>query len=204
MSIFKGSATLTRYQVQGDTPPDFWGFLDRRIRANVFHPIDDQPNEQMSVGWCSVHDFLDTSFTYASYALDPYVVLGLRVDTRKIPTAQVRRELQRELRRAGQEGRVLSRVQREELRERVAQDLMRRTPPATQVFEVVWDTAKGEVWLGTGGRGVRDLFEGHFRRSFDLGLWPRLPWLLAQDLLPAEDRLALDMSRPQTLYHGEA
>lgn len=206
MGLFKGSATLTRYQVKGDTPPDFWEFVDRRIRANVFLDIEDSTEEQ-AVGWCSAHDFLDTNFAYAAYALDPYIVLGLRVDRRKVAASLVRKYLRLEINKAlaVREGRALSRHDREELKEKVAFDLMRRTPPATQVFEVVWDTAKSEVWLGSSGRGVRDIFEDHFKRSFDLALWPRLPYLLAGDLLgPGALASRLEEARPLSLYRAEA
>lgn len=206
MGLFKGSATLSRYQVKGDMPADFWEFVDRRIRANVFLDIE-QSTEEQAVGWCSAHDFLDTTFAYAAYALDPYIVLGLRVDRRKVAASLVRKYLRLEINKAlaARGGRALSRHDREEMKEKVAFDLMRRTPPSTQVFEVVWDTAKAEVWLGSSGRGVRDLFEDAFKRTFDLALWPRLPYLLAGDLLgPGPLAARLEEARPLSLYHAEA
>mgnify|MGYP000894756334 CR=1 FL=1 len=203
MGIFKGTATVSRYKVDGPPPPDFLEFVDRRIRANCFVPIDDA-TEQMRTGWCSAHDFLDTRFAYASYALDPFIVLGLRVDTRKLPTAVVRRELSLEIRRANEDqGRVLSRHDREELKEKIALDLLRRIPPTTHVYEVVWDTAKGEVLIGTDSRTARDLCADHFKRSFDpLYLVPQVPYLLATALLP-QYAAALDALRPASLYRGE-
>ena len=204
MSLFKGTATVSRYKVNGPPPPDFKEFVDRRIRANCFVASADA-TEQLSLGWCSVHDALDTTFGYASYALDPYIALGLRVDTRKLPAAILRRELRLEIKRQLEvrQGRALSRHDREELKEKIASDLLRRIPPTTHVYELVWDTAKGEVLLGTDSRTARDLCEEHFKRSFDpLRLVPQVPYLLATALLP-QFAAALDALRPASLYQGE-
>lgn len=206
MGIFKGSATLSRYQVKGDNPPDFWDFVDRRIRANVFLDIE-QGTDESAVGWVSAHDFMDTGFAYAAYALDPYIVLGMRVDQRKLSTSLVRKYLRIEMKKAlaARDGRPLSRHDREELKEKVRLDLLRRIPPTTQVYEVCWDTAKAELWLGAAGRGVRDLLEDLFRRTFDLALIPRLPYLVAGDLIgPGPLAQRLEAARPLSLYQGEA
>jgi DNA recombination-dependent growth factor C len=205
MGLIKGSLSLSRYQVKGDAPPDFWDFVDRRIRANLFLDIEGSTEEQ-AVGWVSAHDYLDVSFAYASYALAPYVVLGLRWDRRRVAAGLIKKyhrlEVQKAL--ALRDGRGLSRPEREELKEKVHLDLLRRMPPTTQAFEVCWDTARGEVWLGSAARAVRDLFEDLFRRTFDLQTWPRLPYLLAGDLLgqgPLGQRL--DAARPLSLYQPE-
>ena len=206
MGLLRGSLSLSRYQVKGDTPPDFWDFVDRRIRANLFLDIEDSTEEQ-AVGWVSAHYYFDTSFAYASYALDPYVVLGLRWDRRRVPAGLIKKYHTLEVRKAldAREGRGLSRADREDLKEKVRLDLLRRTPPSTQVFEVCWDTQRGEVWLGSAGRGVRDLFEDLFRRTFDLQPWPRIPYLLAGDLLGAGPlALRLEAARPLSLYESEA
>lgn len=205
MGLLKGSLSLSRYTIKGDTPPDFWDFVDRRIRANLFVDIEDS-TEQQAVGWVSAHDYLDTQFAYASYALDPYAVLGLRWDRRRVPAGLLKKYHRLEMQKALdlREGRGLSRADREDLKEKVRLDLLRRTLPATQVFEVCWDTSRAEVWLSSAGRAVRDLFEDIFRRTFDLQPWPRIPYLMAGDLLgagPLTQRL--EQARPLSLYDGE-
>ncbi len=205
MGLIKGSASISRYALKGETPPDFWDFVDRRIRANLFLDIEGSTEEQ-SLGWVSVHDFMDTRFAYASYALDPYVVLGMRLDRRRVPAPLLKKyhrlEVQKAL--ALREGRGLSRADREDLKEKVRLDLLRRIPPMTQVFEVCWDTQAGEVWLGSAAKAVRELFEDFFRRSFDLHPWPRIPYLLAGDLLGQGPQVGrLEAAGPLTLYQPE-
>ena len=72
-----------------------------------------------------------------------------------------------------------------------------RIPPETKLYEMVWDTARNELWLGAATRKIMDLFEEHFVASFGLELTPRLPFLVARDLV-ANSPLApaLEEARP--------
>ncbi len=201
MGLLKGSLSLSRYRVEGELPEGFKDFLDRRIRRNLFQEIDDSTAE-LSVGWVSAHDFLDTRLEFASYALDPYVVLGLRLDRRRVPSSTLKKYWRREMDQAKAygEGRALSRPQREELKEKARLDLLRRIPPTTQMAEVCWDTSRGQVLFCATGKSARELFEEHFRKSFGLTLTPEIPYLLAQSLLPPQAHSALEQAQPLSLY----
>lgn len=204
MGLFKGSATLTRYTVSTKLPANFNAFLDERVRAMAFRPIDDT-TEELAVGWVAAHDFLDTGFAYNAYLIEPYVMLGFRVDRRRVPAALLKKyqrmaeQKAQELR--GPEAASLSRSQREELKEKVRLELLQRIPPTTQAIDVCWDTVRGKLWLGTASGGVRDLFEDYFRRSFERELRLSIPWTLAQELVTQpRARENLDAAAPLTLY----
>ncbi len=206
MGIIKGSATLSRYRVKGETPQDFKDFIDSRIRRFAFRDIEDNAEEE-SVGWVSVHDYMDTSFAYASYALDPYVALGLRIDKRQIGGALLKKYHRIELKKAYAlgEGRKLSRVDREELKEKARLDLLTRIPPSTKFYDLVWDTHGGGVWLGASSRSVRDLAEDLFKRTFELDLVALIPWDLAKEAAgEGEARQALEEASAWTLMQEEA
>lgn len=206
MGIFKGSATLTRYNASGRRVEGFADFIDERIRVFAFRDIENSADEQ-AVGWVSAADFMDTAFAYAAYALDPYIVLGLRVDKRKLPSGVLKKYHRLELRKVKRErdGQNISRAERETLKEKVKLDLLRRIPPSTQTYDVVWDTARNEVWFGGASRGALDLFEDYFRRCFNVELVPRIPYLAARDLLPQPALLErLEQARPWDLGGGEA
>lgn len=199
MGLIKGRATISRYRVAGDIPPDFWDFIDRRVRANVFKDIE-QSTAEIAVGWTSVTDFMDTEFAYAAYSLSPYVVLGLRVDQRKVAASLLHKYHRLEVDKAMgylEEGRKLGRVRREELKDKVRLELLARIPPSSQLFEVIWDTSRNELWLGSAARKVMDLFEDLFIQSFGLELIPRIPFLLARDLLAKSPLVtSLEEARP--------
>jgi DNA recombination-dependent growth factor C len=205
MGLNKGSLTLTRYKIRGVPPDGFRDFLDEAIRANLFQSIDETADEQ-SVGWVSPHDFLDTSMEFAAYALDPYVVLGLRVDRRKVPGSTLNKywRLEMDKARSMRDGRALARHEREELKEKALLRLMTRMPPATGFTEVCWDTARGEVVLYSASKATREIFEDLFHRSFGLNLVPLIPYLLAQDLLPSKIKAALEQAQPLGLALQEA
>jgi DNA recombination-dependent growth factor C len=205
MGIFKGAATLTRYVVKGDTPPDLADFLDRRIRRFAFRDIEDTADE-ISVGWVSPHDYMDVSFAYAAYSLEPYVALGMRVDQRKVGGALLKKYHRLELRKALalEEGGRLGRSRREELKEKAKLDLLTRMPPVSQVHDVCWDTASGRLWLGTAAKGALELFEDLFRRTFELRIVPRIPWNLARELTGAGRAGGLlEEARPFSLHRTE-
>ncbi len=199
MGLLKGRASITRYTVGGEPPAGFWDFIDRRVKSNVFKDIENNTDE-ISVGWCAINDFLDTEFAFMAYALEPYVLLGLRVDQRKVPAALLKKYTRLELEKAQgylEEGRKLGRVRREELRDKARLGLLARIPPETKLYEVIWDTARNELWLGGSSKKVLELFEEHFVKSFGLDLTPRLPFLVARDLLAGSLDLArLEEARP--------
>ena len=205
MGIIKGSVTLSRYQVKGEPPQDFKDFIDERIRKFAFRDIENNSEEE-SIGWVSVHDYMDTSFAYASYALDPYVALGLRIDKRQIPGPLLKKYHRIELKKAYamNDGRKPSRMEREELKEKARLDLLTRIPPSTKFFDLVWDTHGNQVWLGAATRSVRDIAEDLFKRTFELDLVAVIPWDLAQeaaDTVPA--RQALEEASAWTLFKEE-
>ncbi len=199
MGLIKGRASISRYQAAGEPPADFWDFIDRRVKANAFKDIE-QSTAEIAVGWTSVTDFMDTQFAFAPYSLNPYVVLGMRVDQRKVAASLVNKYHRLEMDKALgylEEGRKLGRVRREELKDKVRLELLARIPPASKLYEVIWDTSRGELWLGAGTRKVMDLFEELFIASFGLELIPRIPFLLARDLV-GDSALAarLEEARP--------
>jgi DNA recombination-dependent growth factor C len=202
MGIFKGNATISRYLVRGKQAGFSSQELDQRIRRFAFKPIEDG-TEELSVGWVSVNDFLDLEFAYASYALDPYLILGLRIDRRRLPGALLKKYHRLEMQKAKEMGsdKGLSRSEREELKEKARLDLLTRLPPQTQALDVCWDSLGGQVWLGSGSAPVKELFEDLFRRTFELELEPVQPWTLAQRLVEPEGHSArLESAAPLTLY----
>ncbi len=204
MGLFKGSVTLSRYRLSGEPPSLEPRWLDRRVRAHAFRDIEDS-REEMAAGWVSPHDFMDTRFARTPHLVEPYLLLGLRVDRRQVGAALLRKyhRLEMDKARAASEDGRLSRRQRELLKEKARQDLLRRLPPASRVFDVVWDTSRGEVWLGSATAWVREVFEDLFARSFQVGLALLTPWDLARAAAGSDLRAALEEARPLSLEADE-
>jgi DNA recombination-dependent growth factor C len=205
MGLIKGTLTISRYTVSGQLADGFWDMAERQLKANIFREIEDTADE-LAVGWVCVHDYLDLDLHRNAFALEPYLVAGLRVDRRRVPASVLRKYHRREIDKALSlsEGRTLSRAQREELKEKARLRLLTRMPPVTQMAEVVWDTVRGEVWLLSAATATRELFEDLFKRTFSLPLIPRVPYLLAADLLGKDGAADLEAARPLSLYSPEA
>ncbi len=197
MPLTKGRVALTRYKVAGELPTAFWDYADRKVRCNIFRDIENG-TEELSTGWVSADDFMDTEFAFASFRLEPYLVLGFRVDQRKLTSSQVNKYHRLEIIKAKRmrEGGKLSRAERMELRDKARISLLAQTRPATNLYQMCWNTVNGELWLDSATPKVRDLFEDHFKRTFELLLEPRIPFLLARDLLgPGRERKHLEEAR---------
>lgn len=206
MGIIKGSVTLTRYTVSSDLPAGQADWLDGQIRKFKFRDIEEGA-EEISAGWVSPHDFLDVDFAYASWSLDPYVVLGLRVDRRRLSASLLKKYTRLEIIKARDrnQGKAPSRADRENLKDKARLELLLRLPPETAVFDVCWDTGGGQVLLGSATNWVREVFEDLFFHSFELRMAALTPWALTRRLCGSEkEKSKLEQAGPLSLYTGEA
>ena len=194
MGIFAKSLTFTRYFVRGETPADFYSWVDERLEAFRFRDIDDTTDEK-AWGWVELDNLLQTSFGGGLSHRGEYVAFSLRIDTRKVPAALVRKHFllaERDLLEQ-QQFRRLSRHQKVELKKTVLQDLLRRQMPQPGLFDVVWHPGRQRLWLFATSPKVREIFETLFRETFEMDLFLLFPYTLAQEQLDpaALDRLEL-------------
>ncbi|MBU2550910.1 MAG: recombination-associated protein RdgC [Proteobacteria bacterium] len=203
MGLVKGTVKLTRYRIM-EPPPELTDeFLAERIRRNSFMDIDSTTDEEAD-GWVEVLDPMSTRFEPQTFHFSRLVVIGLRVDTRRVSTKVVNRYLALAVSQAETlSEKPLSADQRQEIKLRVRQDLLSRTPVQTDVFEVCWLTDRDEVWLAGAGTKARERFEDLWRRTFGLGLLMQIPFLMARDMLPPDvTHEQLDRATASALYGG--
>lgn len=193
MGLLSNSATFVRYAVEGEMPANFWDFAAERIAANVFRDIDDTFDEY-SIGWVSVLNMFDAEFAYASYAAGDYVVLSMRIDERKVPTAVVKKFCLKEEERIKKERQVpkLGRGQRLEIKENIELMLMKKAAPAPAVYDLCWNLSDNTVLFFSTNSKAQAALEDFFKETFDLHLVLQVPYLAATHLLPEdqEDQLA--------------
>jgi len=193
MGLLTNSASFVRYNVEGEPPPDFWNFAAERIRANAFRDIDDN-YEERSVGWVSTLDMFDSDFAYSSYAVGDYLVISLRIDERKVPSAALKKMAMKEEQRVKRERQVpkLGRDHRLEIKENVRLQLLKKATPIPAVYDLVWSLADNTVLFFATNQKAQAELEDFFKQTFDLYLQQQIPYLIAGRLLPAAtaDRLA--------------
>jgi DNA recombination-dependent growth factor C len=201
MGIFSKSFSFSRYFVLGETPVDFFSWVDSRLQKYHFLDIDDTSDEK-SIGWVGVGNLLETEFSSGQAHKGEYLSFSLRLDSRKIPAALFRKhyQLAETIQMQQQKNRPLGRNQKVELKKTVMLSLLRRQMPQPNLVDVVWHPAKQRLWLFATSPKVREEFETLFRETFEMDLYLLFPYTLAQSLVPQESGLALDELSPSNIF----
>ncbi|MGR0482200.1 MAG: recombination-associated protein RdgC [Candidatus Electronema sp. V4] len=200
MGLLAGSASFTRFTVEGELPGNAWDFIAEQVTKHSFKDIDDTLDE-LSIGWVSVGDMFDSRFAYGSYAAGDYVTLAMRVDERKVSGAVLKKFAAKEEARIKEEKdlRRLSRTVRLEIKERIKAELMRKSPPVPAAYDLCWNVPKGTVLFFSNGRKPLALLEELFKETFGLSLVMQVPWNSALQLLDEQAAAKLETLQPASL-----
>lgn len=192
MSFLRNSVSFTRYALLDKISVELEASLPDILRRHAFRDIDDLPEER-AWGWVAFEDMLDTEWRGAPPRKGgEYAAFALRLDTRRVPAAVLKKHYSLALRAEEEairaQGRnYVARERRKELRERTLLMLQKRFLPVPALFQVLWNLPAGRLLIATLSPKVLDLFEDHFTRSFDLRLERLSPLGLAGELLPDTD-----------------
>ena len=200
MALLSGSASFTRFTVEGELPDPFWDTVAEQVVAHSFQDIDDTLDE-FSLGWVSVASMFDAEFAFSSYGVGDYVVLSMRLDERKVSPAVLKKFCLKEEERLkrGRQVNKLSRSVRLEIRERVQAELVRKSAPVPAVYDLCWSLADNRVMFFSTNRKAIGLVEELFRDTFDLRLIMEIPWTMAEKRLDQEGLARLAELRPVVL-----
>jgi hypothetical protein len=183
MSFLKTSTSFTRFRITDSVPKTLWAEIPDRLRRNCFTDIDDLPEER-SFGWTSFEDMLDTTWRVYPVEKGVYLAFCLRLDTRRVPPAVIKKHLalalkQEEAHNREQGRKFVARERKKEIKEQVLLRLRMRFLPIPAEFQVVWNTAESLVYFASIQQKMLDLFEDLFIRTFELHLVPLSPYELA-------------------------
>ncbi|WP_285906341.1 recombination-associated protein RdgC [Pseudodesulfovibrio pelocollis] len=200
MSILSASLGLTRYRVMEDVPSDLLRQVPEKLRQFSFVDID-ATAEERSFGWTSIDDMLDLNWTQSPPEKADYFAFALRLDTRRIPPAVLKKHttiaLNKELAQNKEQGKnFVSRDRKREIKEQVTLRLRARTFPIPAVFDAIWNPTANRILLATTNAKVRALFEDYFTLTFDLHLEPLTPFFMAMDILGEEAAPKLEHLEP--------
>ncbi len=197
MGFLSGSVGFVRYAVEGEMADNFFEFVAERVAGFSFRDIDDTVDE-FSIGWVSVANMFDSRFAYGSYAVADYIVLALRLDERKVPSAVLNKFALKEEERVKKEREVpkLSRSHRQEIKEQVKRELISRAVPTPSVYDLSWNLADNTVLFFSTNKKAHAVIEDFFKECFGLHLVLQVPYLAADRLLDADGQKALTELRP--------
>ena len=194
MGILSNTISICQLRVAGDRPDkDLYEWVSDRLAQNSFKSIDNTTDE-ISSGWVHLDDSSKNSFAYPrAFWRDHYVAFTLRRDQRRLPSVLFRAHLKKaesEFLAAHPGMRRVPKQKREELSEAVRSALYAKTLPVPSTYDAVWDTRSGLVTFTSLSPKVMELFENHFKNTFDglrlLMLHPfsRAERVLRDDLKP--------------------
>ena len=205
MGALSGPASASKFYVQGDLPKDLRRSFPERIGLRVFRPLRPEEEAEERAGWCAVGQPFDLELTQEKLFNGPYVCLGLRVDRFRFPPAVVNAELEQAARalreKRGQER--LSNRQKDELKQRVRQNLRRRYLPRMQAADVVWNLERQELFFWSQSAGLREQLSALFELSFGLELALDSPYLAAVRLLESKPQQAALQGVALSAFHEE-
>ncbi len=196
MSFLKSSTSFTRFRIVDELPAELWATVPDKLRQYAFQDIDEIPEER-SFGWVNFDDMLDTSWRISPPEKAEYLTFSLRLDTRRIPPAVLKKHtriaLQEEERRIKEQGKkFVARERKKEIAEQVKLRLRSRFLPIPAEFQVVWNTQTSRIYLASTQGKVIELFQEQFTRTFDLHIEQLLPYGLALSLLGDDISARLD------------
>jgi DNA recombination-dependent growth factor C len=200
MGLLRGSASFSRYFVNG-RPPE--GYLDQyaeNIARYSFCGFDEFSEEDRSTGWVNIMNIFDTSFDRKPFHLYPYLSLSFRVDTRKVPSSALKQHcMEAEHRIKVMENlEYISKERRREIKEMTMSQLLKRAIPRTNTYDMIWNIKTSMLIFGAVSNKICDEFAELFFKTFGMNLSPVFPYSLACANLVGKDidTGVLDSIRP--------
>lgn len=196
MSFANTTCSFTRFRIVDPVPADLWTSIEDKLKQFAFMDIDELP-EMQSKGWVCFEDMLDTRWRTAPPQKGAYIVFSLRLDTRRIPAAVVKKHLtlalKEEKARISEQGKTfIARERKKEIKEQVMLRLRARFLPVPAEFNVLWATDRNEIWFASTQNAMIDLFMELFLQTFGLRLEQITPYTLALTLLDEKRQEQVD------------
>ena len=203
MGLLKGSLTFSRYRVMGETPADFASFVNRQIRKFAFQEFTSE-SEELSSGWTSIDNALDTGFSYANYALGDYLIFSLRIDKKNVPPSLLKLKAQEAEKAflAEKQQERLYKEQRKQILDAVRMNLFSKALPTPSFFDVCWCVSKKWLIFGSHAEKVTDPFLKLFERTFQMKPHPFTPWNPDALEPPVSEKLASAADDIKTQFLG--
>ena len=180
MGLLSASTSLTRFKVDGKIEDPIMETIATGLKNNTIADIDDNPSEQ-AMGWTSFKDPYQSNFDGSSFMMGTYIVFALRIDKKTIPSKMVQKHYAlaaaNRLKELGRE--FLSANEKRSIKDHVLNGLHLKMPATPNVYDVVWQYEKGELWFYSNLKSANEALETLFIRSFGVSLVRCIPYTMA-------------------------
>lgn len=197
MGFENSSCSFTRFRILDQASDELIRQVPELLKKFAFQDIDNLP-EIRSFGWVCWDDMLDTSWATSPPQKAGYIAFSLRLDTRRISPAVIKKHVSLALRREKEKlpengPKFISRERKREIREEVKMNLLTRAFPIPAEFNVIWNLDKNEIWFASIQEKMADLFMELFLNTFELHIEPLNPYNLALAILGESAADSLDL-----------
>lgn len=207
MGAFSGSMSYKLFFVQGELPSSWKEGFFERIAFRAFNELSPEDEDEESYGWVAIERPLSKEFPERAVLYNDYLNLGFRRDKYSIPAELFKAKLGEVQREFMVQNSVekLSRMQREDIKLMVRNDLKRKTLPTMKVTDMSWNLARGEVRFWSQSGKLCELFQGYFEDTFGLKLMPASPYVTGMNVgIDAELLTELATVEPTNFVDGQA
>ncbi len=190
MGFLSASVGFSRYKVSGKTPENFWSWALERLQAEAFTDKVAGVTE-WTFGWASPLNPLEPpALTMNDIAFGEYLLVTLRVDQRKVAPNLLKRYCLIEEKRILAERDIerLPAKMKREIREHTRMQLLAKTIPVPNTYDLFWNISTGQVLFCSQQQKIQALAEDLFKKTFDTGLEPLIPYTLAIDLASSDEQ----------------
>ena len=141
----------------------------------------------------------DSSFAHASYAVGNQIVLAMRIDERKVSATLLKKFTLKEEERVKKEHRAprLSRGHREQIKEDVRLQLVKKALPMPSVYELSWNLADNTLLFYSTSAKAQSILEDFFKDCFGLSILLQVPYSTATNLLDHSELESLKEIQPE-------
>jgi DNA recombination-dependent growth factor C len=181
MALTAGPVTARLWRAVDRLPPNFKENFERNLQRHAFKPIDPERGQLQSIGWVNARQMLDARLTLDKVLFRNTIIVGLRADRMAINIKLFRATLAQEIAKVVREQqRRLSREERLVIEDKVRIDLLKRTSPSTQVYEMAWLLDQGLVFFSSCSQKMGMIFSDLFSETFQVTIEPQFPFMRAQ------------------------
>jgi len=181
MGLLRGSASFSRYFVNGTPPGNYLDEYAQNIERYSFRGFDESSDEDRAIGWVSIMNIFDTAFEQKQFHMHPYLGLSFRVDTRRVPSNALKQhcfEAEHKI-KVMEHLEYLPKERRKELKEITMNQLLKRAIPRTNTYDMIWNVNESMLAFGSTNNKICDEFVEIFFKTFDLKLSPVFPYSFA-------------------------
>ncbi len=180
MGILSSTVSITRYRVEGKIEKPVTEAVAKGLKKNAISDIDKDVAEK-SIGWTSFDKPFSPNFEGSSFVYGNLFVFSLRIDRKSIPAKLLKKfmTLETSKRLEKTQRRFLSKDEKKALKDKVTADLAMRVPSTPNIYDLVWDYEKSDVYFLSNLRSSNEEVESLFKRSFNLSLIRIFPYTAA-------------------------